>query len=74
MAYWPTSGHTLDSINYSRCSVGIIQFFVSNTVKFQEDSTSSRVQEHLFCFVEWKQSHPQYDWFGQSAIVSSTHN
>ena len=56
MAYWPTSGHTLDSINYSRCSVGIIQFFVSNTVKFQEDSTSSRVQEHLFCGVETKPS------------------
>jgi len=75
MAYWPTSGHALDSINYSRYNVGIIQFFISNIIKFHEDNTSGRVQEeHLFCFVKWKQRHPHYDWFGQSAIVSSTLN
>ena len=73
MAYWPASGCTLHSINYSYYNVGIIQFFISNIIKFQEDS--HRVEEeHLFCFVEWKQRHVRYDWFGQSAIVSSTLN
>ena len=63
----------LDSIDYSQYNVGIIQFFISNAIKFQENS--GRVEEeHLFCFVQWRQKHIQYDWFGQSAIVSSTLN
>jgi len=73
MAYWPISGYALDSIDYSRYNVGTIQFFVTNIVKFKEQNNHVE-EEHLFCFVQWKQRHLSYDWFGQSAVVSSNLN
>ena len=67
MAYWPASGSLLTNINYSSYSVGIIQHFIQYNI-----SLSDRAEKHLFCYIHWKQSHPCFDWFGQSAIVSST--
>ena len=66
MAYWPVSGASLVTIDYTRYCVGIIKYFLKHAVKF-----ASGYEEHLFCYVTWKQRHPSFDWFGQSATVSS---
>lgn len=67
MAYWPGPGDLLTNIDYSKCRVGVIKYFIKHEIKFQND-----VEEHVFCYIHWKQRHPHYDYFGQSAIVSST--
>jgi len=68
VTYWPASGPSLGHIYYSRCSVGVIQHFIKHTISFSDGIE----EEHLFCYIHWKQAHPNFDWFGQSAIVSST--
>ena len=71
VAYWPGSG---DSINEIERRVGTIQYFLLHTVELAEQSTSSHETEkqlHLFCYVLWKQTHPNSRFFGQSAIVCS---
>ena len=69
MAYWPSTGTSLMSIDYTRYSVGTIDYFVKHRVKFEESQ-----EDHLFCYVKWKQSHPFFDWYGQLATISSTTN
>lgn len=71
MAYWPGNGSSLDNINYSACRVGIIKYFLKHTIKVAGEKDSS---EHLFCYINWKQVHPFQDWYGKSALVSSTLN
>ena len=68
MAYWPGTGSSLENIDYTRCRVGIIQYFLRHSATF---APSQEHEEHLFCFIRWKQSHPSYDWFGHSATVTS---
>ena len=69
MAYWPSSGTSLMSVNYTRYSVGIIDKFVKHHIKFEDGE-----EDHLFCYVKWKESHPLFDWFGQLATVSCNTN
>lgn len=69
MAYWPGRGCSLANIDYARCRVGVVQYFLNHTLSFAPDGRNA---EHLFCYVSWKQNHSSYDWFGQSAIVVST--
>ena len=71
MAYWPGSGNSLSNIDYSACRVGIIKYFVRHSINLDYSNTD---KTHLFCYVTWKQKHPRYNWFGKSAIVSSTLN
>ena len=69
MAYWAGSGGSLMNIDYSVCRVGVIQYFLKHSVKFLGDSTP---RSFALCFVQWKQRHPYFDYFGKSAVVSST--
>ena len=69
MAYWPSTGGSLESIEYSRYTVGTIDYFLKHQVKFEECE-----ETHLFCYVTWKQSHPFFDGYGQLATVSSNSN
>ena len=69
MAYWPGIGSSLANIDYLTCRVGVIKYFLKHTVNFEQNQTNLT---HLFCYVTWKQRHPMYNWFGKSAIVSST--
>ena len=69
MAYWAGSGGSLMHIDYSVCRVGVIQYFLKHSVKFLGDSAP---RSFALCFVKWKQRHPNYDYFGKSAVVSST--
>ena len=66
MAYWPVSGASLDNIDYTRYSVGVIKHFLKHFIKF-----AGGHEEHLFCYIIWKQRHPCFDWYGQSATISS---
>ena len=68
MAYWYSTGNSLECIDYSKCQVGIIQYFIKHTIKF---SGSTNKEDH---FINWKKNHYQYDWFGKSAVVSSVLN
>lgn len=67
MAYWPGGGSSLSSIEYGRCRVGVIQYFLRHCITFSDQTT----EEHVFCYVLWKQDHPSRDWFGKSATVTS---
>ena len=68
MAYWYSTGNSLECIDYSTCQVGIIQYFIKHTIKF---SGSTNKEDH---FINWKKNHYQYDGFGKSAVVSSVLN
>ena len=69
MAYWPGSGSSLCNIDRSACRVGNIKYFLKHTIKLANNS-----QDHIFCYITWKQTHPRSDWYGTSAIISSTLN
>lgn len=68
MAHWPVSGTSLATIDYTKYSVGVIKYFLKHVIKFQ-----SGQEEHLFCYITWKQQHPLFNWFEQSAVVTSIH-
>lgn len=65
MAYWPSRGQNLSDIDYSRMQVGVIEYFISHLLQYQEKSE----EEHVFAYVKWKKGHPHCDWFGVSATV-----
>ena len=70
MAYWPTSGDALRSIECTTLSVGIVQYFIKHTVSsIQTPESNFQDYEHVFAYVHWKQKHPQNNWFGTFAIV-----
>ena len=71
MAYWPGTGNSLGDIDYSTCRVGIVNYFLEHTIKLDNNQNN---RSHLFCYITWKQRHPMSNWFGKSAIVSSTLN
>ena len=71
MAFWPQRGNQL-SIDYSRTSVGVVQYFFKHVVKFNISAGQQvevRESEHTFAYIKWKQSHANQDWFGISATV-----
>jgi len=37
MAYWPGNGQIINNIDYSRCRVGVIQYFLKHVIKFSDD-------------------------------------
>jgi hypothetical protein len=70
MAFWPGRGDDLSTIDYSRMRVGVVQFFLKNSVVLcNEDMSSERNKEQLMVCVYWKQKHPVEEWFGISATV-----
>ena len=71
MAYWPGTGSSLCNINRSACRVGIMKYFIKHTIKV---ASNKHLLSHVFCYITWKQTHPLSDWYGKSAIVSSTLN
>lgn len=67
MAYWPSKGNSLSSIDYSKFQVGVIQYFLRHKIYFNEDNINNT--EHIFAFIKWKKLHQEYDWYGASAII-----
>ena len=39
---------------------------MKHSIKFEEG-----YEDHLFCNVKWKESHPCFDWYGKLATISS---
>ena len=70
MAYWPSRGQNLGSIDYSTMQVGTVQYFVRHKFRYCI-SGSFRYHEEvmLLACVKWKKLHTHFDWFGSSAIV-----
>ena len=70
MAFWPGSGETLETIDYSRMRVGEVQYYIKHTIKvYTPDLNQQEDQPHFFAYVTWKKRHPDYNWFGISATV-----
>ena len=68
MAFWPSRGHTLSNIDYSKMGVGIIQYFIEHLLHYELNG--NRIQEkHVFAYVRWKELHCYHDWYGSSATV-----
>ena len=65
MAFWPGSGESL-TVVYTRMCVGQVQFYMRHSIR-----ENGKDIIHLFAFVYWKKTHPQYNWFGVSATVCS---
>jgi len=57
------------NIDYFKCRVGVVQYFLRHSIKFSGESDS---RSFLLCNLKWKQLHPFFDFLGKSAIVSST--
>ena len=75
MAFWPSNGNDLSSIDYSRMRVGIVQGYYKHTVVLNNaDNNRSETHEHIIANVTWKQRHPHEDWFESSATVTFTLN
>ena len=72
MAFRPTSGSNLSTINYSRMSVGVVQKYYKNTVTLGKKNTVEEKNEHVLAYVVWKKRHTHEDWFGLSATVTFT--
>ena len=72
VAYWPSTGHSLATIDYTHYSVGVIQYFLKHAVTFVDADGTEKKEEHIFCYVVWKQQHHNENWFGVSAVVTST--
>ncbi len=68
MAFWPSTGDNVLSIDYSRMKVGVVQYFVKHSVYFLSEQNIDKV-EHVFAYVKWRTMHPNYDHFGRSATV-----
>ena len=71
-AYWPGSGSSLLSIDYTQKRIGVVQYFIQHSLEVYKDhgrSGETEKLQHLFCFVQWKKQHPNTNWFGMSAIV-----
>ena len=70
MAYWPSRGQDLGSIDYSTMQVGTVQYFVRHQFHYCISGSCSYHEEVLlFACVKWKRLHTHFDWFGSSAIV-----
>ena len=72
VAYWPSTGHSLATIDYTNYRVGVIQYFLKHAVTFVDADGTEKKEEHIFCYVVWKQQHHNENWFGVSAVVTST--
>jgi len=49
VAYWPSTGSTLNNIDYVSCNVGLIQHFVKHSIVFANEDDSESTEDHLFC-------------------------
>ena len=74
VAYWPSTGHSFTTIDYTWYKVDIIHYFIKHAVTFLNDDNTESLEEHLFCYIIWKQNHPNENWFGISAVLTSTLN
>ena len=70
MSFWPRSGHSLQSIEYGRMRVGVVQYFLQHSVTVCDgEPSSSETLCHLLCYIHWKKVHPHADWCGISATI-----
>jgi len=70
MSFWPESGHSLQSIEYGRMRVGVVQYFLQHSVTVcDNEPSSSETLCHLLCYIHWKKVHPHADWCGISATI-----
>ena len=70
-AYWPGSGSSLRSADYTQKRIGVVQYFIHHSVEFYVHHAGGETEklQHLFCYVYWKKQHPNANWFGISAVV-----
>ena len=66
MAFWPGYGSTLTGIDYSRMTVGVVQYFIKHTISLKDVANDI---EHVFAYVKWKKKHEEVDYYGISASV-----
>ena len=73
MAFWPSSGDSFRTIDYTHMRVGEVQYYIKHTIKVSttiDSGPSHQVDEtHLFAYVSWKKQNPHYNWFGISALL-----
>jgi len=74
VAYWLSTGSNLASIDHTQYNIGLIQHFVKHSVSFSNDSDEETTEQHVFCYIKWKQHHPNANWFGTSAVLTDTIN
>ena len=59
LAYWPTQGNELSSIDYCK-----------HQVAFTVSGNTTTHSEHIFTYASWKQRHRHEEWYGISATVA----
>jgi len=74
VAYWPSTGSTLANVDYTQFNIGLIQHFVKHSITLFDNSNREVTDQHLFCYIRWKQRHPNANWFGRSAVLTDKLN
>ena len=69
-AYWPHEGSTLECIDYTKLQIGTIQNFIEHKITVKDNDGTKLEINHLLCYVKWLIPHPEYNWFGNSVVVS----
>lgn len=70
MAFWPERGSNLSSTDYSKKSVGVMQYFLQHTITYNHTTNSDiKKADHLFALVCWKELHCCHDYYGVSATL-----
>ena len=72
MAHWPSYSSNINTTDYSRMSVGIVQYFLKHTVTFKQDSLTSKY-DHVFAFVKWRKLHENVRYHGISVTAWSVY-
>lgn len=55
MAYWPGNGRNIHNIDYSKCRVGVVQYFLRHSIKF---AGKPAPYSFLLCMLKWKKLRP----------------
>lgn len=73
MAYWPLRHEVMRCIDYSRMRVGCVQHYCKHQLTISAENGSEQL-DHIFAFVQWKERHPQDNWYGSSATICFNSN
>ena len=69
MVEWAGSGNCIAENISMR--VGIVEYFIIHSTKIKNHSESWQM-ENVFAYVNWKEKHPEHNFYGVTSTVSST--
>ena len=69
MAYWPSKGSDLSSVDCTSLNVGTVHYFCRHKIALYDSDSKIVHKQHILAYVTWKQQHSRSDLFGTSATL-----